>query len=80
MKKATTKKRLMVDESDVDRVVLRDYFAAMAIPIAHDAYAHGRRKDGDNAHYTYEDEIDAGLIAESAYCIADAMLAARGQQ
>jgi hypothetical protein len=78
-KKATKAKRLVIDKGDAERVALRDYFAAMAIPVAHEAYAHGRRKDGDNAHYTYEDEIDAGLIAESAYCIADAMLAARGQ-
>lgn len=55
-----------------DGMTLRDYFAAKAIPAAWDAYDKGYCGTDD-------DRINVEIVAEAAYSIADAMLAARGQ-
>lgn len=53
-------------------MTLRDYFAAKSIPIMWDAYDKGYC--GMNG----KDEPNIKIIAEGAYQLADAMLAARG--
>jgi hypothetical protein len=61
-------------------MTLRDYFASKAIPAAYLAYSAGRCKDEnrpDAVSLNYEDDSDARLIAESAYVLADAMIAFR---
>ena len=55
-----------------DGMTLRDYFAAKSIPIMWDAYDKGYC--GMNG----KDEPNIKIIAEGAYQLADAMLAARG--
>lgn len=57
-----------------DGMTLRDYFAAKAMQIMWDAYDKG---------YCGTDELDKQnieIIAEGAYRLADAMLAARGEK
>ena len=62
------------DAHEAPGMSLRDFLAAKALPVAAEAIAFGLRKDGDNPYYTYEEEATANMVAESAYCIADAML------
>ena len=65
-KRATKAKRLVIDKGDAERVVLRDYFAAMALS--------GMFSDPNSTAGHRQD------FAEKAYQYADAMLAARGNQ
>lgn len=51
-------------------MMLRDYFAAKAIPTAWDAYDKGYCGVDD-------DRVNVDIVAECAYSIADAMLKAR---
>ena len=53
-------------------MTLRDYFAAKSIPIMWDAYDKGYCGLND------KDEPNIKTIADGAYQLADAMLAARG--
>ena len=55
-----------------DGMTLRDYFAAKSIPIMWDAY------DKGYCGLNGKDEPNIKIIAEGAYQLADAMLAARG--
>lgn len=64
-------------EMPATAMTLRDFFAAMAIGAAHENHAYGRRQDREHGVYSMEDTIAAQLVAESAYVIADAMIAMR---
>lgn len=69
--------KIEIDEEVFDQcpgMTLRDFLAAKALPVAAEAMAFGLRADDHNPQYTYEDETDADMLAEGAYCIADAML------
>ena len=59
-----------VEQHDQDGMTLRDYFAAKAMQ---SAYLHWSNNEVVAKHWTTEG------IAESAYAMADAMLAARSQ-
>ena len=60
------------DDADFNGMTLRDYFAAKSIPIMWDAY------DKGYCGLNGKDEPNIKTIADGAYQLADAMLAARG--
>jgi hypothetical protein len=67
---------------DVTGMSLRDYFAAKALPLAYrfwfDDYFHPNAVDADLRTQRFDlDNESAAMVAESAYELADAMLAAR---
>lgn len=67
------------EDLDCEGMSLRDYFAAAAISSAVATYRHGRESDEKRpcVSFGYEDNSDATVVAEYAYAIAEAMLAAR---
>ena len=58
-------------------MTLRDYFAAKALPCVLKQLMHDYTLD--DPKWSWEDDIDNYLLADSAYKIADAMLKAREQ-
>lgn len=58
-------------------MTLRDWFAGMAIQSAYLAFRDGVAKNGISLIDFAPESVDAAVIAEHAYSIADAMLAAR---
>jgi hypothetical protein len=56
-------------------ITLRDYFAARAMPVALKTLMHDYTRD--DKHWSWEEYIDNGLLAELSYRMADAMLKAR---
>ena len=79
VKKATKAKRLVIDKGDAERVVLRDYFAAMALSglLSNSAFrASWTDREAESRNVPTIDRWRAA-VAEGAYGYADAMLAAR---
>lgn len=69
--------KIEIDEDVFDQcpgMTLRDFLAAKALPVAADEIARALRQDKILPVYYYEDPKDANILAEAAYCIADAML------
>ena len=66
------------DGGPVNFMSLRDHFAACAMQAL---FSRVVQIDGDSGEqFREERESDQKYVAESAYCIADAMLKARGEK